>query len=46
MLKRLVFAWAYLFRDRHPPFLGVAELGVDVEHHPPKREEAVFHDLT
>ena len=46
MVKGLVFARTQFFWDRHPPFLGVVELGVDIKHHAPKREQAVFNDLT
>ncbi len=42
----LVLRWAHGMGDREPPLLGVAEGGVDVEHHPAERVQAVPHDLT
>src|SRR5450830_848331 len=45
MVKRLVLARAHLGRDRLPPFLGVVELWIDVEHHAAERIEAVLDHL-
>src|ERR1022692_4132711 len=45
MVKRLVLARAHLGRDRLPPFLGVVEYRIDVEHHAAERIEAVLDHL-
>ena len=41
----LVLVRAHLLGDRQPPFLGVVELGIDVEDDAAERIEAVAHDL-
>jgi hypothetical protein len=45
MVERLVLARAHLGRDRLPPFLGVVEYRIDVEHHAAERIEAVLDHL-
>ena len=45
VIVRLILARTNVFRNCLPPFLGVREFRVDVEHEAPKRIEAVLYDI-
>ena len=45
MIERLVLVGPHVLGDRQPPFLGVGELRVDVEDHPPEGVKAVLDHL-
>ena len=45
VVEGLVLARAHLGWDRLVPFLGVVELGIDVEDHAAEREQPVAHHL-
>jgi hypothetical protein len=46
VIKRLIFLWANLFRNRQPPFLVIIKLRVDVENSSTKRIDTVTNKFT
>ena len=45
MIERLVTARAGIFRNRTPPFLGVAENRINIEDYATERKQPVLYDL-
>ncbi len=46
MVVWLILARTRVLGDRKPPFLGIRELWIHVENHPPKRVDPVLYDGT